>query len=339
MMKVYHLTVLSLCFLSSCVNHSTSCANSKLSSQFSWQNQAQHSPGGSPLNLPELNTVIDKTQLLEDLAQLAGEHMEGRKPATQGSINAQNYIAHRFQQAGLQSFQGDFRQPFQYGLGKVNRGVNLVAVKPGTDLADRYLVITAHYDHLGKVGGRIYFGADDNASGVSALLAIADYLSDKSTRHSIIFVATDAEEDGLFGAKAFVESPPVEIANLQLNLNIDMIAQGGPGKRLYVAGTRKNCQFKSLIEQVSNAADIDLRIGHEGRQHIRGASMRDPDWRNASDHAPFSALGVPYLYFGVDLHRHYHEHTDNFENIDPVFFTAATESILTVLLNIDGGRR
>ena len=291
-----------------------------------------------PRVLSQDDSAINQTQLLLDLKTLASEAMEGRKPASRGSVNAQNYIASRFKQIQLQSFQPDYKHPFQYGLGDLRHGTNIIGYKPGTEQTNSFIVISAHYDHLGKSGGRIFAGADDNASGVSAMLAIAEYLQDKSTWHSIIFIATDAEEDGLFGAKAFVENPPVSLNEIKLNLNIDMISQGGSGKRLYVAGTKKHCQFKPLINRVANQTMINLKIGHEGKQHRSGASVREPDWRNASDHAPFSAKGIPYLYFGVDLHRHYHEYTDTFENIDSPFYIAATETILEILLQIDGNQ-
>ena len=292
----------------------------------------------NPRNCPtdiQLKNTISQTQLLTDLKTLASDAMAGRKPATQGSLNAQNYITGRFSQIGLSQFNADYKHPFLFGIAKNKRGVNLIGYKPGTGKPGDYIVVTAHYDHLGKSGSRIYNGADDNASGVSAMLAIAEYVKDKSTNHSIIFMATDAEEDGLFGAKEFVKNPPVPLGDIKFNLNLDMVSQGGGGRRLYVAGTRKNPQFIPLIEQLINRANVCLKPGHEGPQKLRGTSIRQPDWRNASDHAPFLRKKIPYLYFGVDLHRHYHEYTDTYENIDPKFFTAATETIVDAFLLID----
>ena len=119
----------------------------------------------------------------------------------------------------------------------------MVAWLEGTQYPDKYIVITAHYDHLGKSGGKIYNGADDNASGVAAMLSIAEQLRRSRPKHSVIFLATDAEEKGLYGAKAFVQKPPVEISSIRFNLNLDMLAQGGgTSPKLYVS--RGPHQFK-----------------------------------------------------------------------------------------------
>jgi len=283
----------------------------------------------------KLNNTISQTQLLDDLKTLASDEMAGRKTRSAGSLKAQSYITQRFVQSHLESFGSDYLQPFIYGINRNKRGTNIVGIKRGTSHADEFIVVTAHYDHIGRSGSRIYNGADDNASGVSAMLAIADTLSQRETRHSIIFLATDAEEDGLFGAKAFVANPPVKLAQIKYNLNLDMVSQGGSGRRLYVAGTKKNPQLIPLVNEVIKNASVCLKPGHEGPQKMRGATISQPDWRFASDHAPFAKHKIPYLYFGVDLHRHYHEYTDTFDNIDPEFFTAATETILATFFALD----
>ena len=95
----------------------------------------------------------------------------------------------------------------------------------------KYIVITAHYDHLGIQSGKLFYGADDNASGVAAMLAIASFLPMIDLHHSIIFLATDAEEKGLIGARVALDYFPIELSQIVFNLNLDMIAQvGKPAK-------------------------------------------------------------------------------------------------------------
>lgn len=283
----------------------------------------------------EFKQLVNQQKLLSDIKTLSSREMQGRKPQSIGSIKAASFIRRSFVNSNLKTINKNYDHPFTFGLADNKHGVNLIGLKPGTNKKDQYIVITAHYDHIGKVGRKVFYGADDNASGVSAMIAIADFLKDKPTEHSILFVATDAEENGLFGAKEFVKNPPVEFEKIKYNINIDMVSQGGAGKRLYIAGTRKNPQFKPLAETLIRTAGVCLRPGHEGRQKLKGSMLTRMSWNYASDHAPFNKKGVPFLYFGVDLHRHYHQPSDKFENIDPEFFIAAVETIIEAVESVD----
>lgn len=284
----------------------------------------------------QLKQLVNQDKLLNDIKILSSAEMEGREPQTEGSRKAARYISQSFANSQLLAINENYQHPFSYGSSDGKKGVNLIGLKSGSTNENQYIVITAHYDHLGKQGRKIFYGADDNASGVSTLIAIADYLKDKQTRHSIIFVATDAEEEGLFGAKAFVKSPPVPLQNIKYNINIDMVSQGGPQKRLYIAGTKKNSQLNPLAEILIQNAGVCLRPGHEGRQRVKGSKhLTSISWNDASDHAPFNDKGIPFLYFGVDLHRHYHQTTDSFKNIDREFFTAAVETIIEAVEQLD----
>ena len=106
----------------------------------------------------------------------------------------------------------------------------------GTDPSLPVIVLSAHYDHLGIRDGRIYPGADDNASGVATLLEIARVCVAQPFRHGLVIAALDAEEGGLQGARAFMAGPPVPKDRIALNVNLDMVARGDKGE-IYVAGT------------------------------------------------------------------------------------------------------
>ena len=279
-------------------------------------------------------------QALQDVKMLAADNMQGRKPGTQGHKAAQQYIVERFQSLELKPWGPKFRQRFEYRVGFKNKiGANLVAWRQGARFPHRYLVVTAHYDHLGGTGTRIYHGADDNASGVAALLLLAGHFSRHAPEHSIIFLATDAEEDGLRGAKAFLQQFHEPEAHIALNINLDMLGQGGRRHTLFVAGTRDEPKLRVLIDFVATSvrtSEFRLKRGHDrrGRGRMFEGNQR-VDWRQASDHGPFIKLGIPYLYFGVDTHRHYHQTSDTYDNLDQPFFRQAVHAVWRSALAID----
>lgn len=275
--------------------------------------------------------VIDACRLICDIRHLSSDAMEGRS-AERPSINkARDFIEQRFRESGLEPVDRSFRQEFRIVLPRPEDtllGVNFVGMIKGGGKADKYIVITAHYDHLGIRNGDIYNGADDNASGTAALFAIAKYFRSNKPDHSLIFVAFDAEERGLQGARHFVANLPVPKESIVLNINMDMLSRNDKGE-LYAAGAFHYPQFKSVLAAVQKTAPVKLLLGHD----IPGTG-RD-DWTGQSDHAAFHRAGIPFIYFGVEDHKDYHRPTDTFENIQPEFYVRAVETILEVLREID----
>src|SRR6185295_7198356 len=116
-------------------------------------------------------------------------------------------------------------------------GVNVLGQLPGTAAAfPQYILVSAHFDHIGTRNGQVFNGADDNASGTAALFALAKYYSVHPPKNSLIFAAFDAEESGLRGSQAFLKQPPVELNAIALDLNADMIGRD-PDDKLFVVGT------------------------------------------------------------------------------------------------------
>lgn len=280
---------------------------------------------------------LDANQLLADLRVLSSDKFQGRKTQTTGAKLAREYIAAQFGAANLDTLpaQSDYFLPFHYEKGLTSvEGVNVAARVNGTKWPDKYIVITAHYDHLGKQGTRIFNGADDNASGVAALLSLAKYVADSPFAYTIFFLATDAEEKGLYGAKGFVQSPPVPLNTIKMNLNLDMLGQNSGRNRLYISGARYFPQLKPVVRASQQQAGLCLVDGHRSKQRGSLASSRN-DWRQASDHAAFAKKDIPYLFLGVTDHRYYHTFNDTFERIAPDFYLAAAETSLIVLKNMD----
>ena len=259
--------------------------------------------------------------LLEDIQQLSAPVMQGRKTGTEGAVLAQHFIAQRYASLQLSQFSPDYRQTFNFGNNKA--GVNIVAYHRGCTYPEHYIVVTAHYDHLGKQGRKIFHGADDNASGVAALLELAARLTQRCPAYSYVFVATDAEEGGLHGSKAFVAAPPVPLSSIVLNLNLDMISRADWRGRLYLTGAKR---YPTLLEELERHFNKLQFVHHRGLPRTARNNPRH-DWPNASDHGPFHRAGIAYLFFGGQEHPQYHTPGDTWQRIQPEFLTMAMQAI------------
>ncbi|HET9947311.1 MAG TPA: M28 family peptidase, partial [Longimicrobiales bacterium] len=190
------------------------------------------------------------------------------------------------------------------------------------------IVLTAHYDHLGVIDGEIYNGADDNASGSAALLELTRAAVAEPLRHTLVVALLDAEEEGSWGAKAFLDDPPVPLESIVLNVNLDMVAR--TDGELWAAGASHTRALRPVLERLAQDALVRLRLGHD-----RPNAPEGDDWTEASDHAAFHELGIPFVYFGVEDHVDYHEPTDDFERIDPGELLAAVRTIHAGLRALD----
>jgi hypothetical protein len=279
--------------------------------------------------------AVDSVRLLRDVSVLAADSMEGRLTGTAGSERARRFLLRRFEEVGLRAFEGGFGETFAFTGrdGTAFVGTNLVGYVRGTEFPDRYLVVTAHYDHLGIRNGEIYNGADDNASGTAALLALAERLRAEPPRHSVIIAALDAEELGLQGARAFVARPPVPLERIVANINMDMISRNDRDE-LYAAGTYHYPALRPFVERVAERAPVTLLMGHDRPDLPPG-----DDWTMSSDHGAFHQVGIPFIYFGVEDHPDYHRPTDVFENIQPGFYVRAVRTVFDFVAEIDRGLR
>jgi Zn-dependent M28 family amino/carboxypeptidase len=177
-------------------------------------------------------------------------------------------------------------------------------------------------------GDSIFNGADDNASGTAALITLAEYFSKNRPIHSMMFVALDAEEMGLKGAKALVDDFPYPLEQILLNVNMDMVSRSDKNE-LYASGSYHNPQFKPILEKASAGSNPKLILGHD----VPGTGRED--WTKSSDHGVFFDKKVPHLYFGVEDHEDYHKPSDEFENIQPEFFINAVNLILKCVIALD----
>jgi Zn-dependent M28 family amino/carboxypeptidase len=285
---------------------------------------------------PSASPAFTANDLMASVATLASADMAGRETGTTGNERARQWVIDQFRKAGLQPLAQSFEQRFSFERKGNSQdrpvtvsGVNLAGICRGRGAKDNGLmVITAHYDHLGIRNGATYFGADDNASGVAVLVALARQCQQAPWMHDAIFVAFDAEEMGLQGARAWVKALPVpNDRTIALNINLDMVARGDKNE-LYVAGTSQTPSLKPILEPVASRASIRVSFGHDS-----GGGQND--WTTQSDHAAFHQAGIPFVYFGVEDHPDYHRPTDTADKINAKFFFESARTILDAITAID----
>ncbi len=289
----------------------------------------------APVAAPQPSAM--HAQLLEDVRILAADDMQGRDTGAEGGAKARAYVVSRLEALGVAAPAMGREQPWEMQGRtregpKTFNGVNVLGVIPGTRVTDRYIVVTAHYDHVGVSEGQVYNGADDNASGVATMLALAADLKRQAPEHSVIIVALDGEERGLLGAKHFVEAPPVPLASISMNLNFDMTARAETDGKLWVTGTYQHPTFRPLLETIPANGAVALAFGKDTPQ-----DTGEDNWVNSSDHAAFHRAQVPFLYFGVNYHPDYHRPSDDFERITPSVFISATELSIAGFRALDRG--
>lgn len=288
------------------------------------------------VNASAWSQSLDSTALLKHLEYLSSDELMGRKTGSNENKEAKNYLVNHFQSLKLETQYPDFEQNFSFENKREDKiyknAINVVGFIAGKTHRN-LIVVTAHYDHIGvdhrnSGGDSIYNGADDNASGTAALMALATYFAENRPEHSILFAGLDAEEMGLQGAKALVRDFPFELGQIIVNINMDMISRNDKGE-IFASGTYHNPRLKPILERISAGSNPILRFGHD----IPGTGGED--WTQSSDHGAFFEKGIPHIYFGVEDHVDYHQPSDEFEAIQPGFFVGAANLILRSILALD----
>lgn len=275
------------------------------------------------ISTPNLGTAVaDSTAIRSDIAYLASDRLEGRLTGTAGNDSAAAYIARRYKYLRLtapypgylQSFVARSAASAHAGDTAGRKTQNVVAILKGSDpVASRnYIVVGAHFDHLGRssqfamdpqAGDAIRNGADDNASGTAAVMQLARMLSLIRPRHSIVFANFSGEEEGLLGSQYFVENSPVPLDSIVAMLNFDMVGRLKDDK-LFVYGTGTATELPALVDSANIRIVPALSIQGGG------------DGFGSSDHSSFYAKNIPVLHFFTDSHDDYHRATDDVEKIN-----------------------
>lgn len=260
---------------------------------------------------------VDIAQLKKHIYYLADDKMKGRGTGSKQVKKAADYIEKQFKRYGLEpKGEKGFRQSFEAKVRKV-------VVKDSIRMADNIIgfldngaaytiVVGAHYDHLGEghqgsskdsLGvGKIHNGADDNASGVAGLLALAQHYAGNNEKeaYNILFIAFGAEELGLVGSRYFTEHPTIPLASIQWMLNMDMIGRYNPLNGLAIIGYGTSSKFPAIFENVKS--DIKFYTSKDGN--------------GGSDQTSFYKKNIPVLFFHTGGHADYHMPTDDADKID-----------------------
>ncbi|NIP83297.1 MAG: M28 family peptidase, partial [Gemmatimonadetes bacterium] len=300
-----------------------------------------HAEAGVSVEAP-IDTVscpaFDPDALSADLADhsgryLAADALEGRLAGSAGAACAAEYLRYAFRRLGLAPGGEDGTYFQEVPLESVvnphapgGTGRNVLGILPGTDrrLADEYLVIGAHFDHLGMGGMNslaeepaIHNGADDNASGVAALLAVAERLAvGPRPERPVLFMAFTGEESGLLGSAHWIKNPTVPLENVVAMINMDMVgrlAENG----LVVYGTGTAAEWEDLI-----GPEIE-RLGVTRYSYV-------PDGYGASDQTAFYMRDIPVLHLFTNTHSDYHKPSDDWDRIDVAGIHTVSELVASL---------
>lgn len=299
---------------------------------------------------------IQAADLEKHLLVLASDSLEGRETGQPGQKMAAEYIANHFKSIGIPPYKKDtYHQKFSVNSGKhlckcstcdapylknvlsknKVKGENVLGYIEGSDLKEELVVITAHYDHLGKHDSLVYNGADDDGSGTVATLEIAEAFmlakkEGKGPRRSVLIMPVSGEEKGLLGSKYYTDNPVYALENTVANLNIDMIGRvdeyhENPDYVYLIGSDRLSTELHEISERV-NEKHFNLELDYTFN------AKDDPNrYYYRSDHYSFAKNNIPVIFYFNGVHEDYHKTTDtvekiNFEKIEKisrlVFLTA-----------------
>lgn len=273
------------------------------------------------ISLPRFETAFSPDDVRPHVEYLASPEREGR-PGGQAH-DAADYLADHFKELRLEPlfkasgsskpsyFQAIPSAATEEGDVETVMGRNIGAVLPGSDpeLKDEIIILSAHYDHLGVRGGKIFAGADDNASGVAMLLEVAERLAKekRAPRRTIAFVAFDLEERMLFGSQWFAAHMPWPQEKLKLFLTADMIGRSLGDLDLptvFVLGSEYAPELKTILNEVGEPQGLEVaRLGID----LIGTR---------SDYGPFRDRKIPFLFFSTGQSDVYHTPRDVPETLD-----------------------
>ncbi len=265
------------------------------------------------------NTLTETENILQYyVSALAHDSMQGRATGSQGMLKAAHFIANEMKSAGLKPISqlGDYFELFEIkGRDTVITGVNVMGAVQGKSLKDELVIFCAHYDHIGtsaetSSNDTIYNGANDNASGVAAILQLAKKINELKPERTILFIAFSGEEMGLIGSSEFVQNlkSPTSIKAV---FNFDMV---GRGNSAFITGSYYG-NLRSMLNKELKLFNAD--------KYGAGFFRKDPSNRRnsyfeRSDNYPFAQLGIPaYTIMSTeDTDKHYHQLSDHTETLD-----------------------
>lgn len=276
---------------------------------------------------------------------LAHPSLRGRGSGTVDEIAAADKVAAWFRSAGLEpgGTDGGWLQPFEIAGGA--RSQNVIGIVRGSDARAGHIIVGAHYDHLGiAADGEIFAGADDNASGTAALVAIGEALmrDGQRPRRTVIIVAFGAEESGLHGSAHYAANPRRPLAETALMINLDMIgrAQFLSASAYAMAhalvppngiGALTSPDARDLALLTKAAAEPEGRPIVAASDYGPFEALIRPAVEYRGDHKSFADAGVRYLWLSTSMHDDYHLPSDTADKVDPATIAAVGRIVVRVI--------
>ena len=258
--------------------------------------------------------IINK--MIDEVTYLSSDELEGRETGTDSEKLAANYISSKFNeynliekgtQGYLQYFDATIKEnPHTQTIKKKIKGINVVGYIDNNQ--DETIIIGAHYDHLGygHFGSlydgekEVHNGADDNASGVSILINLAESLEEIND-YNYLFIAFSGEEHGLFGSSFYAKNPTIDLEDVRFMINFDMVGRLNEENILAINGIGTSSQWKNLIDK-ANKFDFELKTTESGI--------------GPSDHTSFYLQDIPVIHFFTGQHEDYHKPSDDVDKIN-----------------------
>ncbi|MGA0431832.1 MAG: M28 family metallopeptidase [Flavobacteriaceae bacterium] len=280
--------------------------------------------------------TIQENELMELLYVYASDYFSGRETGTQGQKIAVDFLKTYYKRQGIAAAEGteDYFQKMSLDIkGETIDTENVVAIIPGTEKPEEYIIISSHLDHVGTRDGKIYNGADDDGSGTVALLEIAEAFNRASQegygpKRSVVFIHLTGEEKGLLGSKYYSDNPLYPIANTVANLNIDMVGRLDPKREnpnpnyIYLIGSDRLSQELHEVSEAINTKYTQLELDYTFN------AEDDPNrFYFRSDHYNFAKKNIPIIFYFNGTHEDYHKHTDTPDKINYPILAKRTKLI------------
>ena len=276
------------------------------------QAAAHTAPPATTSSIP----TIDPAPIRANIAAFAADEFNGRSFRSEEGKRAAQWVAEKLAAAGAKPLVkgADGRESMLVPIGRMPAAApKVVAWIPprGANPSGEFLLVTAHFDHLppkstaGDGEDKIYNGADDNASGVCGMIAVAEALKDDALDVGVVFVGFTGEEAGLIGSRAFVEEETVPTARIRGVFNMDMISRQ-PDGAIRLDGGPKGKPLVDLLVRLAPEVPLEMKVDTH------------PDWLDRSDQGAFLRVGIPAVLFSCEDHEDYHQVSDHADKVDAV---------------------
>ncbi len=290
---------------------------------------------------------VTAVQLMAHVEALCDEKLAGRRAYSPDEVAAADYLVAELEKAGIGPY-GDVRR-HGFAVGR-HRSENVLGVVPcdGCDHADEYIVLGAHYDHMGKMADGLYLGAEDNASGVAVVLEIGRALMDRRSEigRSVLLAFFGAEEVGLKGSRAMVRDEALAPERWRAMVNVDMIGRRTADREIFalpksLAGIDDDDSVGALGAKgrPSFRQVVDAAFANEGLEVVAPEDLNPVLQRmveriaaGRGDNFSFERIGVPAIFFSSGESDDYHRPSDTPDKLDPELMARRARSILETVV-------